>query len=112
MNDDGTEPQFLSRIQDERCVVTVSGDIDMAIAAAFRRHLEAATQPLVLIDLNHVTYIDSAGIHAVDRALAALTQRQQRVRIIAPPSSPAGWTFKVAGFDPGILFPSEDAALA
>jgi anti-anti-sigma factor len=112
MNDDDTEPQFTSRANDDRCVVTVSGDIDMATAAAFRRHLEATTQPLVLIDLNHVTYIDSAGIHAVDRALAALTQRQQRVRIIASPNSAAGWTFKVAGFDPAILFPSEAAALA
>jgi len=32
------------------------------------------------------------------------------VRFIVPPDSPAAWTFKVAGFDPGIFFPSMAAA--
>jgi anti-anti-sigma factor len=103
--------EFAVRTETGRRVVTARGDIDMATAAEFRRHIEAGTEPIVIIDLAAVTYIDSAGIHAIDRSLAALTERHQRVRLVVPTDSPAHWTFKVAGFDPGIFFPSVTDAL-
>jgi anti-sigma B factor antagonist len=107
---DENEPPFAIRVEGGRRIVTARGDIDMATASEFRRHVEAATEPIVVIDLTEVTYVDSAGILAVDRSLAALAERHQQVRVVVPPDSPADWTFKVAGFDPGNFFTSVDEA--
>jgi anti-anti-sigma factor len=105
------EPELVSRNEAGRRIVTARGDIDIEIAPEFRRHVEAATEPIVIIDLADVTYIDSAGIHALDRSLAALAERHQQVRLIVPAKSAADWTFKVAGFDPGNFFLSLPDAL-
>ena len=54
--------------------VTVAGDIDIANVGRFRDTLEeAAADPSVVVDLNAVTYLDSAGI-AVLFAVAGRTR--------------------------------------
>lgn len=102
---------FATTVERGHRIVTVRCDIDMATATQFRRHVEAATEPLVIIDLTEVTFIDSAGVRALDRSIAALAERQQQVRLVVPPDSPADWTFKVASFDPGYFFPEIDSAI-
>jgi anti-anti-sigma factor len=108
---DGSASAFEIETENGHQIITARGDIDMATAAQFRRHVESATEPLVVVDLAEVTYIDSAGIHAVDRSVAALIERHQQVRIVVPTGSPVEWTFKVAGFDSGNFFPSITDAL-
>jgi anti-sigma B factor antagonist len=111
VNLDDFEPQFTARTERDHRLICARGEIDMAVAHEFQQQVEAATEPTVVIDLTDVTYVDSAGIRAIDRSAAALAERHQQVRLVVPPTSPVDWTFKVAGFDPNHLFPSVDTAL-
>jgi anti-anti-sigma factor len=104
--------QFSSRDDGDVCVVTVTGEIDLSNVAGLRRAVEEATAGRsVVVDLRAVTYIDSAGIYAIDRAAAWLAERDRRMRVVAPPESHAGWAFKVAGFTGDLVSPSLQEAL-
>jgi stage II sporulation protein AA (anti-sigma F factor antagonist) len=66
----------VERATGEPVVVTVAGDIDIANVGRFRDALDgAASERSVVVDLNAVTYLDSAGI-AVLFAVAGRTSLQ------------------------------------
>lgn len=56
-------------VRRERGVViaAVAGDIDLSTVASLREHLFklASTGQTLIVDLNHVTFIDSAGLGAL-----------------------------------------------
>ncbi|MFL5830877.1 MAG: STAS domain-containing protein [Solirubrobacteraceae bacterium] len=62
----------LSRRPDaERITVTLSGEIDMAVAPALERELQEAETSgarTIVLDLAGVDFIDSAGLHILIRA--------------------------------------------
>jgi anti-anti-sigma factor len=66
--------------------VRVSGEVDLAAApsleAALRTALSAGTS--VDLDLAEVTFIDSAGLHAIVRCAVELNGRQ-RIRLLRTP---------------------------
>ena len=71
----------------DRWTLSVSGDLDLAREADLAQVAEvlAARQvPHVSIDLGHVTFIDSAGYRAVERAAAVLGAAGTRVRVVNP----------------------------
>lgn len=68
------DPPFRYR-RDEDGRIVVTGDIDMASAAAFRPVLLASTDPIEL-DLSGVTFMDSAGVTVL---LQARTVRPVRI---------------------------------
>jgi anti-anti-sigma factor len=93
------DEQFRLEEHDGIRVVRVRGEIDLDNAAVFRQVVESNRPPgPVVVDLADVTYIDSAGIHVIDRAASTLAAREQPLRIVAPPNSRAAWAFRVAGF--------------
>jgi anti-anti-sigma factor len=82
--------------------ITLSGEIDLANAAAVEDELRAAVsnQPAtVSVDLTNLTYVDSAGI----RILFTLASRLQALRIvlelIVPLDSPTRRLIEVSGFE-------------
>jgi anti-anti-sigma factor len=65
---------------DDRVVVRVDGDLDLASADAFEEALApVASAPHVVIDLSSCTFLDSAGI----RVIAATARQAPRVSVVA-----------------------------
>jgi anti-anti-sigma factor len=64
---------------DDRAVVHVDGDLDMAGAASLEAALaEATEQPYVVLDLSECTLLDSAGV----RAIATAARAAERVAVV------------------------------
>lgn len=68
--------------------VAVSGEIDMATVAALDDTLQDAVArgdtAEVVVDFAEVTFCDSSGLAALDRAYAAARERAARLRIVHP----------------------------
>jgi anti-sigma B factor antagonist len=71
--------RIFSLITPERTIITVHGEIDMATAPQFRHamtnHLGHGPATSVHLDLSGVTFLDSAGVHAM-----LAVQRRARLR--------------------------------
>lgn len=100
-----------TEVRGDVTVVVVSGEIDLTNADQLARAVEQSASRTVVVDLGAVTYIDSAGLRAVDRAGRATDASNRRLRLVVPPGSPAAWTFRVAGFVGGSVVASLDEAL-
>ena len=82
--------------------VAVSGEIDLANAAAVEDEIDAAVSDrlhAVSVDLTDLTYLDSAGI----RMLFTLASRLQALRImlelVVPLDSPTRRLIELSGFE-------------
>ena len=93
-------------------IVTIDGEVDLTNADALQLAVEQPDARLVVLDLTGVQYIDSSGIRAIEHGFRLLQAEQRSLRIVSPPDSPAGWTFRVAGFDPRLVVETVDEALA
>ena len=85
----------------ERSVVArVSGEIDMSNS---RDIVTAVAQSTpndalgVVLDLNEVEYLDSAGIHMIYRLRNSLSTRGQQLALVIGPSSPIHDVLRLAG---------------
>jgi anti-sigma B factor antagonist len=78
------------------------GEVDMSNAEELRDDLSRMTPNDALglvLDLNEVTYLDSAGIHLIYRLREALRARGQRLQLVIPPDSLINDTLRLAGLD-------------
>jgi anti-anti-sigma factor len=80
-------------------VVRVEGEIDVANADSLEAALDATNGPSVALDLAQVSYLDSAGIRAIERGVRRILAEARSFVIVAPEASAAHWTLAVAGFD-------------
>jgi anti-sigma B factor antagonist len=92
-------------------VLRLSGELDMANADELARAIEATSAPHVVLDLEGLAYLDSAGIRAIDRAHRQLATGGRTLAVVASPDSRAGWTFRVAGFGEGLVVASLEAGM-
>lgn len=109
--DDGVFDIATSR-SDGVSVVSVTGEIDLTNADAMQAAVEGTATPVVVLDLSAVTFLDSSGIRAIDHARRDLLAGERALVVVSPPDTPSAWTLRVAGFDPGLVAESLDAALA
>lgn len=93
-------------------VVRVSGEIDLSNADALTEALRSTSASSVALELGELTYIDSAGIRAVDEGYRALRAEGRGLAVVVPPDSPAEWIFRVTGLSERLAAPSLAAALA
>jgi anti-anti-sigma factor len=93
-------------------VLRAAGEVDLTNADELQRAIEETIAPAVVLDLEALTYLDSSGIRAIERGYRRLLGEQRSLAIVCPPKTAAGWTFRVAGFDPRLLRESVDEALA
>lgn len=95
--------------------VLVRGDIDINTAPRLTETLDAAihqTRGAFVIDLSHVSFLDSSGVHLLLRTRALLGREDRALVVICPPG-PARRIFEVAGItDLFALFDSRDRAAA
>ena len=97
-----TDAKVETSAEDGSLRITLSGEIDLANAAAVEDEIRAAVsnQPTtVSVDLTDLTYMDSAGI----RILFVLASRLQAQRIvlelIVPLDSPTRRIVELSGFE-------------
>lgn len=86
--------------RDRIVVAAVTGEIDMSNASDLGTAVAEATANDALglvLDLSHVDYIDSAGIHMLYRLGEGLRHRGQTLRVVVPPESPASDALRLAG---------------
>ena len=80
--------EFAIRHEDEGVdhVVHVRGDIDAATAPLLEDELEPlfSTTRHVVLDISHVSFIDSPGVAVIIRAVYELRQRGQRMTVRGP----------------------------
>jgi anti-anti-sigma factor len=92
-------------------VIRLSGELDMANAGELARAVEATSALRVVLDVDGLTYLDSAGLRAIDRAARELAESGRMLAVVASPDSRAGWTFRVAGFGEGLVVESLQAGI-
>jgi anti-anti-sigma factor len=93
-------------------LVHASGEVDISNADELARVLRETHAAVVVLDLAGLRYIDSSGIRTIEQGFRHLRSENRSLLIVSPTDTAAEWTFRVAGFDPGLLLESVDAALA
>ena len=102
--------------RDSIAVATVSGEVDMANAASIRVRIAELVTPdddALVIDLSPLSFIDSAGVHAIVELATALRERRQRLVLCVPPGNQVGRTLELVGITRTVAVdPDREAAIA
>jgi anti-sigma B factor antagonist len=102
------------RREPDRIVLTLHGELDLASAPRLQSEIESDTvdaADIVVLDLNDVHFIDSAGLRVVLAAHERTVQRGQRLAL-TPGSPQVQRLLSIAGVDGHLqTIASADAAL-
>lgn len=93
-------------------VVQVRGEVDLSNADVLDDALRATGADCVVLDIEGVEHLDSAGIRAIDQGYRTLAAAGRTLMVVAPPDTTAAWTLRVAAFDDAKVHDSLDDALA
>jgi anti-sigma B factor antagonist len=97
-------------------VSTVTGEVDLSNSRQICDAIREATPNTalgVVVDLTHVDYLDSAGIHLIYRLRENLRARGQKLMLAIPADSPVQDSLRLAGVTQHLpIAASVDAALA
>ena len=83
-------------------VARISGEIDISNVGAIKRRLTDAvtsSAPGLVVDISGTTYLDSSGVYLLFELARALEGRQQRMCVVAPPTTPSTRVLLITGFD-------------
>jgi anti-anti-sigma factor len=96
----------LARIEIDRTprgvVARISGEIDISNVGAVKRRLTDAvtsSTPGLVVDVSGTSYLDSSGVYLLFELARALEGRQQRMCVVAPPTTPSTRVLLITGFD-------------
>jgi anti-sigma B factor antagonist len=97
-------------------VAAVEGEVDASNTDEIADRLRTATSnrtTSLIVDLSETTYLDSAGINMLFELSTDLRERQQRLLLVVPPSSPILRAIGITGLDSAVpTHPDREAALA
>lgn len=85
---------------DDVSVAAIEGEIDASNVQEVRERLRALLtnrSTALVVDLAETRYLDSAGINMLFELAGELTDRQQTLRIVVPPSTPILRMLTIAG---------------
>ena len=108
------------RVREERLdatlMIVLDGELDASsvgeVAVKLRRLVENQTERLV-VDLEQVSYLDSAGINLLFAVAGELAARQQQLHLVVVKGSPIVRTLEIVGADRAFpVHASREAALA
>jgi anti-sigma B factor antagonist len=110
----------LAEVREERrddvSIAVLHGEVDSSNAAEIGerlRDLLTNRSTALIVDLTGTAYLDSAGINVLFELASALEHRQQRLRVVVPPSSHVARMLGIAGLATvAPLHATLDAALA
>ena len=87
---------------DATLMICLDGELDASsvgeVAVKLRRLVENKAERLV-VDLERVSYLDSAGINLLFSVGGELAARQQQLHLVVVPGSPIERTLKIVGAD-------------
>lgn len=102
--------------QDSIALATVSGEVDMANAASVRIRIAELVAPqddALVVDLSPLSFIDSAGLHALVELATALEERRQRLVLCVPHGNQVERTIEMVGLAQAVsIEPDREAAIA
>ncbi|HSF61033.1 MAG TPA: STAS domain-containing protein [Gaiellaceae bacterium] len=81
-----------------RETVLARGELDLTNAAELDRVLATTASEVVVLDVGQLSFIDSAGIRAIDRAHRHFADEGRQLLLVAPADSRAAGTLRIAGF--------------
>lgn len=87
-------------IRGDVVVATLTGEVDLSNATRLRDAIAEATANTalgVVLVLDAVDYLDSAGIHLVYRLRESLAARGQKLMLVIPEKSPVQDALRLAG---------------
>ena len=108
------------RVSEERLdstlMIVLDGELDASsvgeVAIKLRRLVENQALRLV-VDLEQVSYLDSAGINLLFAVAGELSARQQQLHLVVAEGSPIERTLRIVGADRAFpVHASREAALA
>jgi anti-anti-sigma factor len=92
-------------------VLTLRGELDLTNVDELSAAVRASRGTSIVLDLSRLVFVDSAGVRGIDAEHSRLRQEGRSLLVVAPPSSRAAWTFRIAGFaDDFVLGSLGDAA--
>ena len=102
-------------VDDDVVVIAASGEIDRSTVPQLTdslRRAAVATRGPVLVDLGHVSFLDSSGISVLLGALRRLKRAGRKLLLACPPGN-VRRLFEVTGLaDTFAVFPNRQTALA
>jgi anti-anti-sigma factor len=102
----------IARVRNDRYeTLALGGELDLTNVAELERVLFETEADTVVLDLGELTYLDSAGIRAIDLAHRRLAEQERTLHVVAPQDSRAAWTLRVAGFAEDAVAESAESAL-
>ena len=76
--------------EDKTVLAVITGEVDMSNAASVRQQIAESVTPdddALLVDLSELSFIDSAGLHALIELGTVLDERRQQLLLCVPPGS-------------------------
>jgi anti-sigma B factor antagonist len=76
---------------DKTVVAVLRGEVDMSNAASVRQQITGSVTPdddAMIVDLSELSFIDSAGLHALVELGTVLDERRQQLLLCVPDGSP------------------------
>lgn len=86
--------------EDKTVVAVITGEVDMSNAASVRQQIAESVTPdddALLVDLSDLSFIDSAGLHALIELGAALDERRQQLLLCVPRGSAIARAIEIIG---------------
>ena len=86
--------------EDGTVVAVLTGEVDMSNAASVRQQIAESVTPdddALLIDLSELSFIDSAGLHALIELGTVLHERRQQLLLCLPQGSTIRRAIEIIG---------------
>ena len=96
--------------EDETVVAIITGEVDMSNATSVRQEIAASVTPdddAVIIDMSELSFIDSAGLHAMIELGTVLEERRQQLLLCLPPKSTIRRAIEIIGLPHAVAVYSE-----
>jgi anti-anti-sigma factor len=85
---------------EETVVALLIGEVDMSNATSVRQQIAESVTPdddAVIIDMSQLSFIDSAGLHAMIELGTVLDERRQQLLLCLPPGSTIRRAIEIIG---------------
>jgi anti-sigma B factor antagonist len=99
-----------SERDDKTVVAVLSGEVDMSNAASVRQQIAEFVTPdddALVVDLSELSFIDSAGLHALIELGTVLGERRQQLLLCVPDDSPIERAIEIIGLPAAISIHSD-----
>lgn len=98
--------------EEKTLVAVVTGEVDMSNAASVRQQIVESVTPdddAMIVDLSELSFIDSAGLHALIELGTVLDERRQQLLLCVPHGSHIERAIEIIGLSRAVSVHSDRA---